>query len=506
MGLSRPGTNTFDGDLRHAGLLTPGGHFGPLTRLNGTMDRRTGHVSRHAVEVKMRSALRVIAILFCTVAAEAQLGRILPADDPIADEYIVMLKDTPPSEVSTVALSLAHDYDGDVLAVFHHSIVGFGIRMSRKAAEALARSPRVFQVEENGRAFLSYTVQEFADDTWWHLDRIDNRGPLYAYRAYAYTSSGQNVNLYILGTGVLASHEQFGSRVRTGVTFGDALPATNPCGGYYDWLGPGHETSVASVAAGNTNGVAKDATIIPVKVWNCNPVNGAISTQILWWCWAIDWILGDAQSMQNQGRRAVVNISGGFTVASLDGDQCDDGHGGTTPCLAAFEHQVNLLVQNNITVVAAANNFNNGNCNTTPARLGYGGTIGSPYHTITVGGSSESDTRWVRSPSEMIPGSSFDRGSNFGPCVDIYAPAHNLWHLAHINGPTSYRTVLYSVSGTSFAAPIVTGIVARLLQKFPAYSPQAIWSYIQAQANHPSCFDVSVTPCNDRLAYISPYD
>lgn len=46
----------------------------------------------------------------------------------------------------------------------------------------------------------------------------------------------------------------------------DYSPETNPCGG---WPGtdanPGHDTAVASVLGGNTTGVAKNVTIVPVK-------------------------------------------------------------------------------------------------------------------------------------------------------------------------------------------------------------------------------------------------
>lgn len=341
---------------------------------------------------------------------------------------------------------------------------------------------------------------------------------MYPYHAYAYTTTGATVNAYILDTGVLGTHEEFagptGSRVQAGTTFGDGNVANNPCPALTGSPeGVSHGTAVASIVGGNNNGVAKNVTIVPVKVYNCDPSTGYATSSLLWYCWGLDWILSDAQSFANAQRRAVVNISSGASVPGNASLMCDDGHGGQTLCIPAFENNVAKLVQNGITVVVAANNFNNGNCDTTPARMGYGGTagFGTSYHTITVGGSSETDQRWVRTTAEQLTGSN-DTGSNFGTCVDIYAPAHNFQHMASLPCNNCYHDLsnLFYLSGTSYSAPVVTGMVARLLEGNPSWTPVQIWNYIRDTANAPNCFDWqddAQTVCrNSRLAYISPYD
>jgi hypothetical protein len=91
------------------------------------------------------------------------------------------------------------------------------------------------------------------------------------------------------------------------------------------------------------------------------------------------------------------------------------------------------------------------------------------------------DERWNNDPS-------IDPDSNFGTCVDIYAPAHHFQHLASMQCDTCYRTTAFFLSGTSYAAPVVTGMVARLLQKDPWRTPQQVWDYIRDTAAGPACF------------------
>ena len=60
-------------------------------------------------------------------------------------------------------------------------------------------------------------------------------------------------------------------------------------------------------------------------------------------------------------------------------------------------------------------------------------------------------------------------GSNYGPCVDVFAPATNIL-AAHYK----CRDCSKHVSGTSFAAPMVSGLVAILLEKEPHLNPTQV--------------------------------
>jgi serine protease len=69
--------------------------------------------------------------------------------------------------------------------------------------------------------------------------------------------------------------------------------------------------------------------------------------------------------------------------------------------------------------------------------------------------------------------------SNHGKCVDLFAPGVNI-PVAGNGGVSS----MGNRSGTSFAAPHVTGVAALFLEKNPTAQPAAIWTAILNAANN----------------------
>lgn len=294
------------------------------------------------------------------------------------------------------------------------------------------------------------------------------------------------MTVYVVDTGVAYSHDEFqttggGTKVLDGVNFsGDTYSSINPCGGYsYDenirywtYLG-GHGTSVASLIAGNTVGVSPDAQIISVKVANCR---AEIQTNHL--AWGLDWIRSTSNPYRAL-RPALVNMSL-YTQLS-------------DPLVGAVEHVINGLVLTDydmasgrpawdgIPVVASANNQDGDACNLSPSRMAWSNTAyPTPGRVISVGGTRADDTRWDcihREPPTLCS----EPGSNFGTCVDIYAPAHNL-NSASLKSPSSFREYYPLRSGTSFSAAIVSGLVAQYLEQNPSFTPEEVWNAIDGRS------------------------
>lgn len=213
---------------------------------------------------------------------------------------------------------------------------------------------------------------------------------------------------------------------------------------------------------------------------------------------ALDWIRSPANPDRNH-RPALVSLSAYQRINDAQ--------------VTSLEHVVNGLVlddpTNNwtgIPVVVSANNQGMNNCVTSPARMAYRNDISvawpgyaSPGRVISVGGSSRRqvngvlrDVRWQSPMFPDDPNAHNERcyapngtfqvvpaGSNHGNMVDIYAPADDV-ESAHTTAVDSYRGQLQS--GTSFSAPLVAGLVARILQVEPGLTPRQVWDRLRGHA------------------------
>jgi subtilisin family serine protease len=329
------------------------------------------------------------------------------AEKRIPNQYIVVLKDDV-ADVETEAFNLARDFDGDRNGghTYHRALKGFSVRMSEQQALRLANDPRVEFVEEDGVVSLG-TTQTGAT---WGLDRIDQRDlPLNG--TYTYTPTGTGVKVYIIDTGIRATHTQFAGRVISGFTaINDGLGSSD---------GNGHGTHVAGTVGGSTYGVAKNVTLVAVRVLD-SAGNGTDSGVIA----GIDFVTSNHLA----GQPAVANMSLGGGISS------------------ALDTAVNNSINDGVTYAVAAGNETQNACNVSPARVA---------NAITVGSTTTSDAR-----------SSF---SNFGTCLDIFAPGSSItsaWRTSD--------TATNTISGTSMATPHVAGVAALFLETNPTASPATV--------------------------------
>ena len=246
-----------------------------------------------------------------------------------------------------------------------------------------------------------------------NIDRIDQaKRPLDGKFIYP-DSAGKGVNIFIVDSGILLTHEQFGGRAKFGGSF---------CKGCKRNDIDKHGTFVGSVAAGKTVGVARKANIIDVRVLNAKG-DGSTANMIEGLSFVID------QHKNGKNKNSVINMSLGIPVSQ------------------ALNHTVKEVTDAGVHMAVSAGNDSKDACKQSPA---------SAPSAITVGATEDK--------SDAV--TDF---SNFGKCVDIFAPGRNFVG-AGVNSNDDYLVL----SGTSFSSPLVAGTLALLISKSGNKPPTAL--------------------------------
>ncbi len=333
----------------------------------------------------------------------------------IANSYIAVLKPTSTLRsrgVAATARDLASRHHGAIKHTYTTAVQGFAATMTEADAKALAAEPAIDYVEQDHAVRISGTQP---NPPSWGLDRIDQMN-LPLDNSYTYPNTAGNVTAYIVDTGILISHNTFGtpSRARHGRDTVDNDNDATDC--------HGHGTHVAGTVGGAEYGVAKDVKLVGVRVLNCQG-SGSNAGVIA----GVDWVTANAV------RPAVANMSlGGGVNAALDTAVTNSIASGISFAVAAGNGDIFGNPQNA--------------CNFSPART---------PNAITVGATQRTDAS-----------ASF---SNFGTCLDIWAPGVGITS-SWIGSNTATNTI----SGTSMASPHVAGAAAVFLSGNPTSSPQQV--------------------------------
>ena len=327
--------------------------------------------------------LAALAIVACSESSTAPLApeqlqqvKLAPyfskGADGIEGQYIVVFNDGT-SDVSTLASQKIRQHSASSKFVYGNVLRGFAATMSAGEVESLRSDPDVAYIEQDGIVRVE-TTQSGAT---WGLDRIDQRNrPLSG--TYTYTSTGAGATAYIIDTGILTSHSQFGGRAA--VSYDATGGNGQDCNG--------HGTHVAGTVGGSTYGVAKGVTLRAVRVLDCSG-SGTNSGVIA----GMNWVAS------NHVAKSVANMSlgGGFS--------------------SAVNSAATALVNSGVFLAVASGNSNADACNSSPA---------SAAGTITVNASDINDAR-----------ATF---SNYGGCTDVYAPGVNI-KSAWIGSTTATNTI-----------------------------------------------------------------
>ncbi|KAI1871044.1 hypothetical protein JX265_006084 [Neoarthrinium moseri] len=252
----------------------------------------------------------------------------------------------------------------------------------------------------------------------WGLGTVSHRTS--GSTTYIYDSTaGTGTYAYIVDTGLLTTHNEFGSRASYGY---NAVGGSN-----VDSVG--HGTHVAGTIGGTTYGVSKSTTLIAVKVFEGESSSTSIILD------GFNWAVNDITSKGRASKSAIsMSLGGGFS--------------------SSFNSAVNSAYSSGVLSVVAAGNDGANAANYSPA---------SAANAVTVGAITST---WSQASY-----------SNYGSVLDVYAPGSSVLS-AWIGSNTATNTI----SGTSMATPHVTGLALYLIALEGLSTPAAVIARIKALA------------------------
>jgi subtilisin family serine protease len=343
-----------------------------------------------------------------------------PAQSAIPGQYIVVLKDELNDEVrgpTAVAREHAQRHGAQVLHTYQHALEGYTARIPVQRLDEVRAEERVDYVELDQRAHA--TAQALP----WGINRVD--ADLSSTKAGNSSGVVSKVNAYIIDTGI---YQHADLNVVKHVNF-------TRDGKNRDCYG--HGTHVAGIAAAKDNyryvvGVAPGTPLTGVKVLNCEGA-GSHSSVLK----GVDWVTANAK------KPAIANMS-------LAG-----------PASRALDDAVRKSARSGVFyALAAGNNGANNACKYSPARAGAGTNNG--IATVAATNKRNAEPSW----------------SNYGKCVDIWAPGARILSTKMGGGTTTMR-------GVSQASPHVGGGAALYLSSHKSASPSRVETALKSAAKKP---------------------
>ena len=384
--------------------------------------------------------------------AERDVRAVVPADllaeaaaSPSATFAVIVQGDKGRSSADVADRVLSGK--GNVKRAFR-SVNGAAAEVTGEQLLDLARDPHVAVITRDA----ALRTSAYEDNEIWR-DSVGAR-PLWS-DAF---SSVMPPAIAIVDSGIDASKaDDFGSRVVARVNFSSLEPSTtgDPSG---------HGTMVAGVAAGAAvghRGVAPNAPLVDVRV--AASTGEARTSDVLA---GVDWILAN-KAQHNIG---VANFSlGGGRETSFQYDPLDKA--------------VEKLWLSGVVVVASAGNQGSA---TGPVKLG--APANDPF-VITVGAVDTDGTAW-RLDDDRAPWSAYGRTADGFAKPELSAPGRFMVMPVPAGAAIPARmpdrllgTGYMWMSGTSFAAPVVSGAAAQLLARRPGLTPDQVKGALMASAN-----------------------
>lgn len=332
------------------------------------------------------------------------------------DRYIVVLKKDA-SEPGRAADGMARRYGLRVGFVYGRALEGFSATIPEGRLEKVRADERVDYVERDS------TMSTAAQTLPWGVDRV--QADLSSTKAGNGSGAVSNVHSYVIDTGIDKNSGDL-----------NVVRHVNFTGDGKNVDCDGHGTHVAGTLSARDNasgvvGVAPGAPLIGVKVLGCKG-NGLGSTIIE----GIDWVTAHAR------KPAVANLS-------ISG-----------PATRSVDDAVRRSAGSGVLYTVAAGNDGANACNYSPARAGAGTNNGIVTTAATTGTNSDLAS------------------SNYGSCVDLWAPGANILS-TELGGGTKTE------SGTSMASAHMAGGAALYLHSHTGAAPLRVETALKDAARRP---------------------
>jgi subtilisin family serine protease len=364
--------------------------------------------------------VRRIAILIALVATTTLLAAgvaLTQTPEEDTDPYIVVLEESVDSPSGVAEGIEGRQENLEVDDVYTETLEGFSAEIPDDSLDEVRNNSSVAYVERDKK--VTTTAQTLP----WGIDRIN--ADLSSTRAGDGTGEVSGVHVYVIDTGIA-----YGPNAHPDLDVVNHVNMTD--------RGPnrdcdGHGTHVAGTLAARDNtsfvvGVAPRAPLTGVKVLDCNG-EGWDSDVID----GIEWVTEHAQ------KPAVANMSlGGSKSRALNTAVRNSAASGVFYSLSAGNKRMNA-------------------CKASPAMTGAGTNNGIVTTAATTRANRE--VRW----------------SNFGRCVDLWAPGTEILSTRLGGGTTT-------MSGTSMAAPHVGGTAALFRSDRPGAGPASVEAKLKADA------------------------
>jgi subtilisin family serine protease len=338
----------------------------------------------------------------------------------VADEYIVTFT-SDVHDAPGLAKKLAAESGGELHHQYSTVLKGFSARLSPQAVVALSNNPNVESIEQDqvvtAAGMMSNGVQT---GIVWGLDRVDQRGAALD-NTYNWTNDGSGVVVYIIDSGILIGHNDFGGRASYGI---DVIG-----GGQADDCN-GHGTHMAGSVGGAMYGVAKGVSLVAVRVLDCNG-QGTVTDVAA----GLDWVA------RNHAPLSIANLS--FSAA-------------TSPTL---NQAVANAMAAGVTVVASG---------------GDGGVNG--YDACSFSPASAPGALTAGAMRQISGVDYMANISTSGSCIDLFAPGYQV--VSDWIGITNGNS--WMLDGTSSAAAYSSGAAALYLAANPSASPASVVSGVIA--------------------------